>query len=67
VKGAPVLVQSVEPETKETATLRAASLSLSLSLLPGFFKCCVHFMILSFAGLKQTLREPTCNQTPFTS
>ena len=46
--------------------MRAAFLSLSLSLLPGFFKCCVHALILSLAGLKQLASKPTCNKTPFT-
>jgi len=67
VKGSPVLEQTSEPETKDEATLRTSFFSLSLSLLPGCFKCCEQAMILSLAGLKQPLREPTCNKTPFTS
>ena len=50
---APVLSQAVEPETKDSATSRAAFLSLLISLPPtGFCKCCVHALILSLASLK---------------
>ena len=57
VKWAPVLEQTLEPETKDVATLRIASLSGSLSL-PGRCKCCEQALILSLASLKSALRVP---------
>jgi hypothetical protein len=57
VKWAPVLEQTLEPEKKDVATLRIASLSGSLSL-PGRCKCCEQALILSLASLKSALRVP---------